>query len=158
MAKNMFDKWDNEVDVKGLADDVKAASENGAGTYEEVPHGEYEVSLEKLELTASKTKGDPMVTAWFKVVSEGSSKGSLIFMNQVITQGFQVHIVNEMLRAMVAEAPDAPEIEFVKFSQYAELLMDVFEVIDDNFEFTLKYSANKKGYNTFEIKEVFVLE
>lgn len=157
MTNNIFDKWDNSIDTKGLAEDVKEAAKNGTTTYKEVEPGEYEVSIQQMELKAS-SKGDPMVSVWFKVVSDGEYKGSLIFMNQVITQGFQVHIVNEFLRKMTEESDKAPEIGFESYKQYADLIMDVFEVIDGNFEYALKYGQNKKGYHTFEITDVFVLE
>lgn len=155
MAKDIFSAWDKEIDVEGLAADVKEAAENGSGNYREVPHGNYEVEVNKLEMVASK-KGDPMVSIWFKIVS-GEYKDSMIFMNQVITQGFQIHIVNELLRKMTEEA-DAPEIEFVSYKQYSELLMDVFEAIDNNFEFALKYGKGKKDFSTYEITEVYALE
>lgn len=154
MSKNnVWDKFDKSVDTEGLAHDVKEAAENGSGNYKEVPHGLYEVSVEKMELTESK-KGDPMVTIWFKIVSEGEYKGSLIFFNQVITQGFQIHIVNELLRAMDTDI----SIEFVTYSQYGNMLMDVFEEINGNLEFALKYSKGKKDFSTYEITEVYEVE
>ena len=107
---NMFDKWDKAFNTEGLAKDVAEASNNSSGSYEEVPHGDYEVAIERMELKASK-KGDPMVSIWFRIVN-GSYKGSIIFFNQVITQGFQIHIVNELLRMIVSEMGDAPAIEF----------------------------------------------
>ena len=152
---NIFDKWDEEIDTEGLAADVQEAAENG-GEYKEVPHGDYEVEVSQMELKASK-KGDPMVSIWFKVL-DGEYKGSIIFMNQVITQGFQVHIVNEILRMMVSEMEDAPVIEFKSYKQYGNLIMDIFEAIDGNFEFALAYKKGKKDFSTFEITEVFVLE
>ena len=155
--RNVFAKWDEAVDVEGLAKDVEeAAASGGGGNYKEVPHGTYEVEVNKMELVASK-KGDPMVTMWFKIVT-GEYKGSMIFLNQVITQGFQVHIVNEMLRSITAEAPNAPSVEFNSYKQYSDLLMDVFELIEGNFEFGLKYGKGKKDFNTYEITEVFPLE
>jgi hypothetical protein len=157
MSKDLFSKWDETIDTEGLAKDVAEAAENGGGNYKEVPHDTYEVAVDKIELKASKA-GDPMVSIWFKVVSEGEYKGSLIFMNQVITQGFQIHIVDEFLRALTAECADAPVIEFKNYKQYNELLMDVAEAIDGKFEYALKYGKNKKDFNTFEIEEVFVLE
>ena len=153
---NIFDKWDKEIDTEGLANDVKEAAENGGGDFKEVPHGDYEVAVQQMELKASK-KGDPMVSIWFKIL-DGEFKGSLIFFNQVITQGFQVHIVNEMLRMMVSEMEDAPVIEFVSYKQYGNLIMDIFEAINENFEYALAYKKGKKDFSTYEIKEVFVLE
>ena len=110
-----------------------------------------------MELKACK-KGDPTVSIWFNIVSDGEYKGSMIFLNQVITQGFQIHSTNEILRAMVQEMDDAPDIEFVNYKQYADLLMDVHEAVSGNFEFALDYGQNSKGFNTFNITEVFVLE
>ncbi len=155
--ENLFDKWDKSIDIEGLAADVEQAAKDGANrTYKDVEPGEYEVSVQQMELKASNA-GKPMVSIWFKIVSDGEFKGSMIFMNQVITQGFQVHIVDELLRAMTAELDDAPVIEFKTYNQYANLIMDVHEAIADNFEYALKY-GKKKGFNTFKITEVFVLE
>ena len=154
---NIFDKWDKEIDTEGLANDVKEAAENGGGEYKEVPHGDYEVAVQQMELKASK-KGHPMVSIWFKIL-DGEFKNSIIFYNQVITQGFQVHMVNEMLRMMVSECGnEVPEIEFQSYKQYGNLIMDVFEAINENFEFALAYKKGKKDFSTYEIKEVFVLE
>lgn len=154
---NMFDKWDKEIDTEGLANDVKEAAENGGGgNYKEVPHGDYEVAIQQMELKSSK-KGDPMVSIWFKII-DGEFKNSIIFFNQVVTQGFQVHIVNEMLRMMVSEMDDAPVIEFKSYKQYGNLIMDIFESVSDNFEYALSYKKGKKDFSTYELTEVFVLE
>lgn len=148
---NIWDKFDSAIDTKGLAEDVKDAQENGA-TYKDVPHGDYEVKIDKLELTASKA-GDPMVSVWFKILT-GDLKGSRIFMNQVITQGFQIHIVNEFLRSLDTDI----DIEFVTYKQYGNLLMDVIEAIDGNLEYGLSYKEGKKGFSTYEITDVFEVE
>ena len=147
-----FSKFDKQVDLDGLKNDVKEAEENGGtGNYKEVPLGTYEVAITKLELGESK-KHDPMVKVWFKIL-EGEYKGRLLFMNQVITQGFQIHIVDEFLRSLETDV----EIGFESYSQYTQLLMDVYEAVDGNFEYGLKYGENK-GFNTFEITEVFELD
>ena len=157
---NIFEQWDKAIDTAGLQKDVEEAAKNGGqGEFKEVPHGEYEVAVQQMELKASK-KGDPMVSIWFKIVSDGEYKGSMIFYNQIVTQGFQVHMVNEMLRKMTSEMADAPVVEFVTYKQYSELLMDIYEAVADNFEYGLKYTANKKNkdFSDFEILDVFVLE
>ena len=145
---DIFEKWNESTDLKGLQDDIKDAQENNR-EYEKVPHGEYEVKLDKLELKATK-KGDPMVSAWFTIL-EGKYKNSKLFMNQVVTQGFQIHIVNEFLRSMKTDI----DIDFVDYKQYADLLLDVAEFCDENnLEFAIKYEDNK-GYDKFTITEVF---
>ena len=144
----MFEKWNSNSDLAGLQKDIKDAQDNKR-EYDEIPHGEYEVKVDKMELKASK-KGDPMVSIWFTIL-EGKYKKSKLFLNQVITQGFQIHIVNELLKSMKTDLA----IEFVDYKQYAELLLDVAEACDtNNLEFALRYEDNK-GYDKFTITEVF---
>lgn len=151
MANNIWNEFDKAINTKELQNEIKEAAENGGGNYKEVPVGKYEVAVEKMELVKSK-KGDPMVTIWFKVVGKDDPyKGSLIFMNQVITQGFQIHIVNEILCSM----DTGIDVHFDTYSQYGNLLMDIHEAIDKKVEFALDYSENNKGYKIFEIEEVF---
>ena len=139
---DIFEKWNESTDLKGLQDDIKDAQDNNK-EFEKVPHGEYEVKIDKMELKASK-KGDPMVSIWFTIL-EGKYKKSKLFLNQVITQGFQIHIVNELLKSMGTDL----NIEFVDYKQYADLLLDVAEECDTNkLEFALKYEDNK-GYDKF---------
>ena len=118
-----FKKWDNNADLEGLKKDIADASENKR-EFKEIPEGTYEVKVDKMELVESK-KGDPMVTIWFKIVGK-DYKDSLIFYNQVITQGFQIHQANEILRKMQSEIT----VEFKSYSDYAQLLLDIHEAID----------------------------
>ena len=155
--ENLFDKWDKEIDTEGLQKDVEEAAENGGQReYKEVPTGEYEVAVDQMELKASKN-GDPMVSIWFKIVN-GEFKNSRLFLNQVVTQGFQIHIINELLRSLTSELEKPMEIEFKNYKQYSELLMDVFEAIDKNFEYAINYKENSKGFKSYEVEEVFILE
>ena len=149
MENNIFDKWNSNIDLAGLQEDVKKAQEDNK-EFEKVPHGEYEVKIDKMELKATK-KGDPMVSIWFTIL-EGKYKNSKLFLNQVVTQGFQIHIVNNLLKSMVGVDL---EIEFIDYKQYADLLLDVAEYCDEHkLEFALKYEDNK-GYDKFTITEVF---
>ena len=145
-----FSKFDKQVDLEGLKNDIKEAESN-SGDFKEVPHGNYEVKIQKLELGESK-KGDPMFTCWMKILS-GDFKNSLIFMNQVVTQGFQIHIVDDFLRSL----DSGIDIGFESYGQYAEMIMDVAEAIDGNLEYAVEYGENK-GFNTFKITEVFEVE
>lgn len=152
MAKeNIWDKFDKAYNTEELAKEVQEQKESG-GTFTPVPFGSYEVEVNKMELTESKAH-DPMVSIWFKVLN-GDHKGSLIFYNQVITQAFQIHLNNELLRAMDTDF----DIEFVTYKQYAQLLMDIHEAIDKKLEFGLDYTEGKKGFAKFEITEVFEVE
>ena len=152
MAIN-FEKFDKSIDLEGLKNDITEAQSNNGGTFKEVPHDKYEVEINKLELTVSKKK-DPMLSCWMKIL-EGEYEGSMIFMNQVVTQGFQIHIANKFLRSLVDGLN--MDIEFESYTQYAELILDVSEAIDGKREYLVNYGENK-GFNTFEIEEVFDVE
>lgn len=146
----IWEKFDKNIDTEGLKKDVEEAKEN-AGNFEEVPHGEYEVEINKLELKESK-KGDPMLSIWFKVLA-GDHKGGIIFYNQVLNNGYGIHNANEFLRSL----DSGVDIDFDNFAQYHELLLDVFEAVNDNLEFALKYSKSSKNekFSDYEITDVF---
>lgn len=147
-----YSKFDRMVDTEGLKHDYEEAAKNGgSGEYKEVPHGTYEVKVDKMELTESK-KGDPMVSIWFRILG-GDYENSILFFNQVVTKGFQIHIVNQLLRDM----DSGIGIDFKSFSQYGQMLMDVHEAIDGKLEFAIEY-GEKKGFNTFKITEIFEVE
>lgn len=150
MAKEIWDEFDEKIDTEGLAKDAKEAAENG-GNFEAVPHGTYEVEINKMELKKSK-KGDPMLSIWFKILN-GQYKGSLIFYNQVLTSGFGLHNANEMLRSL----DSGVDIEFVNFKQYHNMLLDIYEAVNGNLEYALKYTENSKNkdFSDYKITDVF---
>ena len=144
-------KFDETVDVDGLNKDLQDNKEN-FGEFKDVPLGEYEVKVNKMQLKTSK-KGDPMLMVQFKIL-EGEYKNSSVFYNQVLNQGFQIHIANEMLRSFDTGI-DIPS-EFKGYAFYNNLIMDVLEEIDSQqLEYALEYGENDKGFNTFKIVEVF---
>ena len=149
-----FNKFDKTMDLDGLKNDVAEAASNDGGNFKEVPHDKYEVSIAKLELTVSK-KQDPMLACWMKIVSEGEYEGSMIFMNQVVTQGFQIHIANQFLRGLV-DGMDI-DVTFESYKQYAEMILDIAEAIDGKREYLVDY-GERKGFNTFNIEEVYEVE
>lgn len=144
----IWEKFDKNIDTEGLKKDVEEAKENGRD-FVEVPHGKYEVEINKMELKESK-KGSPMLSIWFKVLA-GDHKGGLIFYNQVMTTGFGIHNANKFLRSLECGV----DVDFESFTQYNELLLDVFEAVNGNLEFVLDYGENSKGFNTYEITDIF---
>ena len=149
MTDNQFnyDEFDAQFDTESLKKDLADVESNNVER-KEVPYGQYEVKVQKLELTKSK-KGDPMVSCWFKIVA-GEYKGQLIFMNQVLKTGFGLHSSNLFLKSL-SRLP----VSFESFKQYSMLLMDIKDEIDGKFEYQLNYSKDSNGYNTFKIEKVF---
>ena len=144
-------EFDKDVDIERLEKDVQEASERDFGDFPDVPYGKYEVKIHKLELVKSN-KGDPMVSVWFKIIN-GNYKESMIFMNQVVVQGFQIHTANEFLRSLKTDE----SMEFKGYEKYNILLLNIYEKVLDN-EYELEYTENKKGYKKFEILQKFDTE
>lgn len=141
---NIWEKFDKEID-KDIQKQIEEAENS---EFKEVPLGDYEVKVDNMELKISKS-GNPMVSIWFRIVA-GEFKNNLLFMNQVINMPFQIGIANKILRAL---APNV-EVEFQTYTQYANLIMDIYEEIDGKFEYAIRY-GEKKGFSTFEVLDIF---
>ena len=146
---NIFEKWNKSVDMEGLKNDINEADQ-GNRDFDEVPHGTYEVKIQKMELKES-SKGQPMLSIWFKILV-GDCKGQMIFMNQVINQGFQISIAKRFLMSL--DAVDESEVTFEDYGQFNQLVLDIFEGAGE-LEYLLEYGQNKNGFNTFKIMEVY---
>lgn len=140
----IWEKFDKEIG-KDIQKQIEEAENS---EYAEVPLGDYEVKVDNMELKISKS-GNPMVSIWFRIIA-GEFNNNLLFMNQVINMPFQIGIANKILRALDPNK----EVEFQSYSQYANLIMDIFEEIDGKFEYAIKY-GEKKGFSTFEILDIF---
>lgn len=153
MSNDIFEKFNAEFDLEGLKSDIESAK-NNSGDFPEIPHGDYEVKVVKIEmgLTGEKAKipNAPKAVIWFEIVA-GEYKGQKIFVNQGLTNGFGIHKTNELLTSLETGLP----IEFVDFKQYAELFKQVFNEVDGKAEYQLKYGQNNKGFDTYEIVQRF---
>jgi hypothetical protein len=147
MGENIFEKFNEMMDIDGLKADVAKAAES-TGDFVEVPHGDYEVKVTKIDLAASKA-GAPMVKVWFDVLT-GDFKGQKIFMNQMVTTGFGIYKMNEFLNSLETGI----EVQFENFEQYAGLLTQIFNAVDGTAEFQLAYTANPKNAKFSEYKIV----
>ena len=156
MGENIFEKFNNLFGAEGLAglkQDVANAASN-TGDFVEVPKGEYEVKVVKIELgetgEKSKNPGMPMAKVWFEVLA-GEYKGQKIFMNQMLTSGFGIHKMNEFLTNLETGIP----VMFENFNQYADLFAQIFAEVDGVAEYQLDYGENTKGYSTYTIVQRF---
>lgn len=141
MGENIFEKFNSMMDINGLKQDIANAATNSGGDFVDVPHGDYEVKVVKIELGQSK-KELPMAKVWFEVLA-GEYKGQKIFMNQMLTSGFGVHKMNEFLDSLETGIPTL----FENFQQYADLFAQIFAEVDGKAEYQLAYTENPKNTN-----------
>ncbi len=153
MSENIFDKFNAMFDVEGLKKDTDQAAASNSD-FVEVPKGEYEVKVVKLEIgetgEKSKNPGMPMAKVWFDILA-GDFKGQKIFMNQMLTSGFGLHKMNEFLESLESGIT----VVFENFNQYNELFGQIFNEIDGKAEYQLSYGENNKGYSTYTIVKRF---
>jgi hypothetical protein len=153
MSENIFDKFNAMFDVEGLKKDTDQVAASNS-EFVEVPKGEYEVKVVKLEIgetgEKSKNPGMPMAKVWFDILA-GDFKGQKIFMNQMLTSGFGLHKMNEFLESLESGIT----VVFENFNQYNELFGQIFNEIDGKAEYQLSYGENNKGYSTYTIVKRF---
>lgn len=149
MDFSKFDAMFGENGLEGLKQDVAAAADRNVERIE-VPDGQYECRIEKMELKES-SKGNPMVSVWFRIVA-GDFKNNVLFMNQTVHTGFGLHNVKKILSDM----DTGLQIDFQSFVQFGSLLESVFEAVKtQGLEYAVKYTTTKNDFKSFEIIEVF---
>lgn len=145
---SIFEKFNKEMDKDLIQKEINEASES---SFEEIPVGKYEVAVTKIEVKPTKNGDKVMLTCTFKVL-DGKYKGRLIFFNQVIMSGFQIHIANQFLRSLGTDE----EIEFKDYDQYSDMVKVIDKVIQvSELEYDLEYSKSDKGYDQYKILEVY---
>lgn len=155
---SIFDKYADKIN----ADDLKASQKeiqdnaNGGGQREEVPVGNYEVKVDKLECKMSKSN-NLMVSIWFRIL-KGKFEKSVIFYNGVFKEDWMRHRVAKILSDLLDDGDRTAEINLILKSNNMQVIndfcMDIHEAIDGRLEYLLDYGLSK-GYNTYTIKEVY---
>lgn len=145
---SIFAKFNQEMDKDLIQQEINEASAN---SFEDVPVGKYEVAVTRLEVKPTKNGDKVMLTCTFKIL-DGQYKGRLIFFNQVIMSGFQIHMANQFLRSL----DTGEEIEFKDYDQYSDMVKVIDKVIQvSELEYGLEYSKSDKGYDQYKITDVY---
>lgn len=152
-----FSAFDAKMDPN-LQDDVKNAKE-----YEDVPNGDYIVSVDKMEVKTTKA-GDKLMFAVQMSIKENSDgsksnqNGRKIFFNRVISgnrvseswnDGKAIKSVITWLDKLGTDLIP----EFVNYSDFAELVLDIFQEIQGKVELDVTYKAS--DFNPVSINEVY---
>lgn len=157
MGENIFSKFNSmfggEEGLAALKKDVEEAG-SSTGEFVEVPYGDYEVKISKIELgetgEKSKNPGMPMLKVWFTILT-GEFKNQKIFCNQMLTSAFGIHKANELLNSFESGIT----VQFENFEQYNDMIQQVFREIDGVGEYQLSYTQNNKKYPVYTIVQRF---
>lgn len=155
-----FSKFDKQVNVDQLKQDVAEAAENGVGAYKEVPAGTYTGKFDKIEIGETKD-GRPMMKVQFRI-TDGEYENSCLFMNRVLfgTKNDANMIASAVgwLESLEAEDEDGNRIDcsFQSYSQFNDIVLDVMENIDGILEYQVAYDPD--AFNSIGIEDIFDVE
>lgn len=153
-----FSAFDDKIDLKALQEEVENAPDTD---FEDVPDGEYIVSIEKMEIKMTKAKDKLMFAVQCKI-KEGEQANRMIFFNRVISgnkntdkwnDGKAIKSVRTWVNKLLSE--DEEPVSFYNYSDFADQILDVFQSIQGAIELEVKYAAN--AFNPITINEVFDL-
>ena len=160
-----FSKFDKTLN-NDMEKQIKDAKENGAGESLETPAGSYVAKVEKMELGATKDER-PMFKVQLRVIEAGEeanddvveylshfkNKKPCLFMNRVIygTKNDANMIASVIGWLEKLETETVPE--FRNYSQFADLILDIFEEVADSVELAVDYDPD--AFNSISISEVY---
>lgn len=149
-----FSKFDANINEAELAKQLEEAKNNAPQTDKEVPAGTYTVKIEKMELGATKD-GRPMFKVQCRIL-DGEFKKWCLFMNRVLygTKN-DANMINSVIGWLEKLEP-SKAVEFKNYSQFADLVLDIFEEVADSVELDVKYDPD--AFNSISIEEVFDAE
>lgn len=149
-----FSRFDSAINTEEMSKQIEAAKQNPQTSSKEVPAGKYTVKIEKMELGATKDQR-PMFKVQCRIL-EGEFKKWCIFMNRVIygTKNDANMIASVIGWLEKLETETRPD--FKNYSQFADLVLDIFEEVADSVELDVTYDPD--AFNSISIEGVFDAE
>ncbi len=149
-----FEKFDAAINTEEMNKAIEEAKNNPQQSNKEVPAGNYTVKIEKMEIAATKD-GRPMFKVQCRIL-DGEFKKWCLFMNRVIygtkNDANMISSVIGWLDKLESTVP----VEFKNYSQFAELVLDIYEEVADAVELDVAYDPD--AFNSISITEVFDAE
>ena len=162
-----FTKFDATINEAELAKQLEEAKNNAPqGDGLETPAGNYVAKIEKMELGATKD-GRPMFKVQMRVIEAGEgasdevteylshfkNKKPCLFMNRVIYGTKNDANMIQSVIGWLQKLEPSMTVEFKTYSQFADLVLDIFEEVADAVELDVAYDA--EAFNSISINEVF---
>lgn len=165
-----FSKFDNAINEAELAKQLEEAKNNAPqGESLETPAGNYVAKIEKMEVGATKD-GRPMFKVMLRVIEAGENasdevkaylshfknKKPCLFMNRVIYGTKNDANMIQSVIGWLQKLEASMTVEFKTYSQFADLVLDIFEEVADAVELDVAYDPD--AFNSISIEEVFDAE
>ena len=146
----------DDLNLDELSQSLNEIEANSFDPNKEVPPGKYEVKIDKIELKTSQ-KGKPMGFVQMRIV-DGEFKKQCLFYNQVLVgtdkvsgqlTAYGIHNFNQFLKSLASGLT----IAFKDFNQYANLLLDVSEKVE-NLSYLVEMTK-KDDFPSYKVKEIY---
>ena len=161
-----FSKFNTNINADMINSINEAKNNAPQGDSLETPAGEYVAKIEKMEVAATKD-GRPMFKVMLRVIDAGDNatdevveylnhfktKKPCLFMNRVIygTKN-DANMIASVLGWLEKLQPSV-DVEFKNYSQFNELVLDIFEEVADAVELCVDYDP--EAFNSISITEVY---
>ena len=149
-----FTKFDSMINEAELSKQLEEAKNNAPQTNKEVPAGNYTVKVEKMEVGATKD-GRPMFKVQCRIL-EGDFKKWCVFMNRVLYGTKNDATMISSVIGWLQKLEPSMTVEFKNYSQFSDLVLDIFEEVADAVELDVAYDP--EAFNSISIEEVFDAE
>ena len=146
-----FSRFDATINEAELSKQLEEAKNNAPQTDKQVPAGNYTVKIEKMEVGATKD-GRPMFKVQCRIL-EGEFKKWCIFLNRVLYGTKNDATMISSVIGWLQKLEPSVDVEFKNYSQFSELVLDIFEEVADAVELDVEYDP--EAFNSISVKEVF---
>ena len=158
---NIFEKFNELFNADELAKDIAETSANNKPfEKKDVPYGDYEVKIVKLEIGEHDFEGDykgyPEAKVCFQIINHEELTGQRLYMNKKLislknpTSGFMLYKFTEFLNSL--ETSITPVFE--NWDQFGALVASMFKEIDGRAEYQLSY-FDRNGFKDYAIVKRF---
>lgn len=146
-----FSKFDQAINSAELNKQIEEAKNNAPQSDRQVPAGEYTVKIEKMEVRTTKD-GRPMFSVQCRI-KDGEFKKWCVFMNRTLygTKN-DANMIQSVIGWLEKLEPETPVV-FKNYSQFSELVLDIFEEVADLIELDINYDPD--AFNSISITEVY---
>lgn len=146
-----FSRFDATINEAELSKQLEEAKNNAPQTDKQVPAGNYTVKIEKMEVGATKD-GRPMFKVQCRIL-EGEFKKWCIFLNRVLYGTKNDATMISSAIGWLQKLEPSVAVEFKNYSQFSDLVLDIFEEVADAVELDVEYDP--EAFNSISVKEVF---
>jgi hypothetical protein len=162
MSNDIFAKFNEMFNSDELAKDIAETVANSKPfEKKEIPYGNYEVKIVKLEIGEHDFDGDykgmPEAKVCFQIINHEELAGQRLYMNKKLISlkkpqsGFMLHKFVEFLNSLETSYT----VTFENWEQFGDLVASMFNEIDGRAEYNLSFFENN-GFKDYAIVERFL--